>query len=136
VVLLYRLAGSPLQERGRSGWVWAYTLLFARSWAAWLNWDAIPRSLMLLALERWLAGRRTTSALLLGFGGLIKWFPLLLLAIVARFRRNWRETLVYGAIALALVALVIGLLAVVSPTYTLASLRSNSSRTSWQTVWA
>jgi hypothetical protein len=136
LVLLYRLARLTLEEAGAERLVWAYTLLFAPVMAAWLNFDAIPTFFMLLAMDRWLAGRRTTSALLLGVGGLIKWFPLLLLAIAARFRRNWRETLAYGTIALALVALVIGLLAVVSPTYTLASLRSNASRTSWQTVWA
>lgn len=67
---------------------------------------------------------------------MVKWFPLLFLPVAVRFRRSWREAAIYVAVALAVVAAVLGLLAAVGPTYTWASLRSLGGRASWQTVWA
>jgi hypothetical protein len=123
LLLLYRLAGRLLSEEQAERTAWVYALLFAPVVTWWLSFDAITTFFLLLAIERWLAGRRVQSALALGMGGLLKWFPLLFLPVAARFRRNWRETAIYAAIAL-------------SPAYTWASLRSLSSRASWQTVWA
>ena len=136
LVLLYRLARRMLGEARAERVAWAYALLFAPVATWWLSFDAISTFFMLLAVERWLAGRRVQSALALGVGGLVKWFPLLFLPVVARFRRRWREVAGYAAVALTVVALVVGFLAVLSPTYTLASLSSLGSRASWQTVWA
>jgi hypothetical protein len=135
LVLLYRLArqlSEPQAERA----AWAYALLFAPVATWWLSFDAITTFFLLLAIERWLAGRRIQAALASGVGGLIKWFPLLFLPVAVRFRRSWREAVIYVAVALAVVAAVLGLLAVLSPTYTWASLRSLGGRASWQTVWA
>jgi hypothetical protein len=99
--------------------------------------DSLSTFFFLLDAERWLAGRRVQSALALGMGGLTKWFPLLLfLPVALRFRRNWREAIIYAGVAVAVVGLVVGLLAVFSPTYTLASLRTLAGRASWETVWA
>jgi hypothetical protein len=136
LVLLYRLAGQLLGEAQAERMTWVYALLFAPVATWWLSFDAITTFFLLLAVERWLAGRRVQSALVLGVGGLVKWFPLLFLPVAVRFRRNWREAAIYVAVALAVVAAVLGLLAALSPTYTWASLRSLGSRMSWQTVWA
>jgi hypothetical protein len=136
LVLLYRLAGQLLGEAQAERMAWVYALLFAPVATWWLSFDAITIFFLLLAVERWLAGRRVQSALVLGVGGLVKWFPLLFLPVAVRFRRNWREAAIYIAVALAVVAAVLGLLAALSPTYTWASLRSLGSRMSWQTVWA
>jgi hypothetical protein len=97
---------------------------------------SLTSSVAWLAIERWLAGRRLQSALAMGVGGLVKWFPMLFLPVAVRFRRDWRESLGTVALALLVVVGVLGVLAVLSPTYTLASLRSLGSRASWQTVWA
>jgi hypothetical protein len=136
LVLLYRLAGRLLGEAQAERTAWVYALLFAPVATWWLSFDAITVFFLLLAVERWLAGRRVQSALALGVGGLVKWFPLLFLPVAVRFRRNWREAVIYVAVALAVVAAVLGLLAMLSPAYTWASLRSLGSRASWQTVWA
>jgi hypothetical protein len=136
LVLLYRLAGRLLGEAQAERTAWVYALLFAPVATWWLSFDAITTFFLLLAVERWLAGHRVQSALMAGVGGLVKWFPLLFLPVAARFRRSWREAVIYVAVALAVVAVVLGLLAVLSPTYTWASLRSLGVRTSWQTVWA
>jgi len=136
VVLLACLARRVVGRGRVEETVWTYALLFAPVATWWLSFDAIATFLMLLAIERWLAGCRDQSALALGVGGLVKWFPLLVLPVALRSVRNWRRALRYGALALGVVLLVIGLLLVVSPSYTWASLRSLGSRSSWQTVWA
>jgi hypothetical protein len=136
LVLLARLAQRVMGDERADRLSWAYALLFAPVATWWLSFDAITTFFLLLAVERWLAGHRIQSALILGVGGLVKWFPLLFLPVAVRFRRNWREAVIYVAAALAVVAAVLGLLAVLSPTYTWASLRSLGSRASWQTVWA
>ncbi|MFN2269739.1 MAG: glycosyltransferase 87 family protein [Anaerolineae bacterium] len=136
LLLLYRLAERLLGEAQAERVAWVYALLFAPVAMWWLSFDAITAFFLLLAVERWLAGRRVQSALVLGVGGLVKWFPLLFLPVAVRFRRNWREAAIYVAVALAIVAAVLGLLAALGPEYTWASLRSLSGRTSWQTVWA
>jgi len=136
LVLLHRLAWRALGEARVDRAAWVYALLFAPVATWWLSFDAISTFFLLLTVERWLAGRRTESALAMGMGALVKWFPLLFLPVAIRFRRGWREAMGYAAVMMAIVALVWGLLAVLSPTYTFASLRSLGSRASWQTVWA
>jgi hypothetical protein len=136
LLLLYRLAERLLGQTQAERVAWVYALLFAPVAMWWLSFDAITTFFLLLAVERWLAGRRVQSALVLGVGGLVKWFPLLFLPVAVRFRRNWREAAIYVAVVLTVVAAVLGLLAALGPTYTWASLRSLSGRTSWQTVWA
>jgi hypothetical protein len=136
LVLLTRLARRAMGDEWAVRLSWTYALLFAPVATWWLSFDVITLFFLLLAVEWWLAGRRVQSALMLGVGGLIKWFPLLFLPVAVRFRRSWREAVIYVAVALAVVAMVLGLLMAVSPTYTWASLRSLDSRASWQTVWA
>jgi len=68
-------------------------------------------------------------------GMLFKWFPGLLLASVWRFHRpGWA-----GRSTAAAIGLVVGVLAglyLVSPQMSLASLKAQSSRSSWETAWA
>jgi hypothetical protein len=136
LVLLARLAERVVGSERVERLLWVYALVFAPVATWWLSFDAITTFFLLLAIERWLAGKRAWSALALGVGGLVKWFPLLFLSAAVRFRRNWREAILYVAMAVMVVALVLGLFAVVSPTYTWASLSSLGGRASWQTVWA
>jgi hypothetical protein len=136
LVLLYRLAMRLSDKAQAERTAWVYALLFAPVATWWLSFDAITGFFLLLAIEWWLAGRGVRSALILGVGGLVKWFPLLFIPVAVRFRRNWREAATYVVVALGVVAAVLGLLAALSPTYTWASLRSLGSRASWQTVWA
>jgi hypothetical protein len=134
-VLLVRLARRVMGDERAERLSWTYALLFTPVATWWLSFDAITVFFLLLAVERWMAGRRLQSALVLGVGGLVKWFPLLFLPVAVRFR-SWRGGAIYVVAALAVVAAVLGLLAALGPAYTWASLRSLGSRASWQTVWA
>lgn len=134
--LLHQLAQRALGDVQAERTAWVYGLLFAPVATWWLSFDAITTFFLLLTVERWLAGRRIQSALAMGVGGLVKWFPMLFLPVALRFRRSWREAAGYVALGMAVVGVMLGGLALVSPVYTAASLRSLASRASWQTVWA
>jgi hypothetical protein len=136
LVLLYRIAQHALGEDWAERTTLVYALLFAPLASWWLSFDAIATFFFLLAVERWLADRWMQSALAMGVGGLVKWFPLLFLPVAVRFRRSWRKAVAFGLAASLVLIGVFGLLAALSPTYTLASLRSLGQRASWQTVWA
>ena len=136
LVLFYRVARRTLGDAQANRLVWVYALLFAPVATWWLSFDSLVTFFLLLAVERWLAGRRLQSALVMGIGGLLKWFPMLFLPVAVRFRRDWRGAVSVVVVALAVVVVVFGTLAVLSPAYTGASLRSLGSRASWQTVWA
>ncbi len=136
LLLLYRLARRIQGQEQAEQTAWAYALLFAPLAAAWLSFDPLATFCLLLAVERWMAGRRMQSALAAGVGGLVKWFPLLFVPVAWRWRRDWRQAVAYTTVAFGVVALLLGLLALSSPTYTLPSLRSLGSRASWETAWA
>lgn len=136
LVLFYRVARHTLGDAQADRLVWVYALLFAPIATWWLSFDSLVTFFLLLAIERWLGGHHLQSALAMGIGGLVKWFPMLFLPAAIRFRRDWQEGLSTVAVTLAVVVVVLGALAVLSPAYTGASLRSLGSRTSWQTVWA
>lgn len=136
LALVYRMTLGLRGEAQAERTVWTYALLFAPVATWWLSFDAITTFFLLLTIERWVAERRVQSALAMGIGGLVKWFPLLFLPVALRFRRSWRAVMLYAVITMAIVGLGFGLLLALSPTYTLASLRSLGARASWQTVWA
>lgn len=87
-------------------------------------------SIYLIRKDRWLS-----AAVSIAIGALFKLFPLILLGLLARklsLARFLRPLIVTGVI----VALVYGLLWALSPEFTLASIKSQPSKGSWQTVWA
>jgi hypothetical protein len=101
----------------------------------WWYFDLIPATLMLAAIYAVLKRKDTSAGVWLGLGILAKWFPLLLLPAVMRFR-SWKAFAKITAISLGLTVLVWGLHFALSPTMTWASLQSQPSRSSWQTIWA
>jgi hypothetical protein len=75
------------------------------------------------------------TGLVLGVGGLLKWFPLLVLPAVWRYKPP-RQAIQITGIAVGLVVLVYGALFLSSPDLTLASFRVQGIKGSWETVWA
>lgn len=102
---------------------------------SWWYFDIIPVCLMLAAIYTFIRHKDTTTSLWLGIGILTKWFPLLLLPAMFRFRKL-KSFLKITAYALGITIAVWGILYIFSPQMTRASLQSQPSRSSWQTVWA
>ena len=100
----------------------------------WGQFDALVVAFTLGGVYLWHRERPVAAGLLVGLGTLSKWFPLLVLpAWLRRRRRAGRKALLAGsALVLAGWALAWHL----SPTMARASLWSQSSKGSWETVWA
>ncbi len=112
-----------------------YFALLAFTAYTWWYFDPIPVAIMLATIYSLLKGKETNSGIWLGLGILAKWFPLLLLPAVFRFKKL-RSFLKISAIAIGITILVWGVHLILSPTMTWASLQSQPSRSSWQTIWA
>jgi hypothetical protein len=102
---------------------------------SWWYFDLILVAMMLAAIYYLLKEPETTAGIWVGLGILTKWFPILLLPVIFRFRK-WKTFLRITLIAIGLTVLVWGIHYALSPTMALASLQSQPSRSSWQTLWA
>jgi hypothetical protein len=101
----------------------------------WWYFELLPVFLMLLAIYGLFARKWKLTGSAIGIGALVKWFPAILLPAIWRAlprKDALRITLLVGLF----VVLVFGGLYVVSPDMTRASLISQPSRSSWQTIWA
>jgi hypothetical protein len=129
--LARRLRGDTTAEQ--LGWV--YSVLFVPLIYTWWNFDAITVFTFLLTLDLLMIGREHWSAIAMGVGGMVKLLPFLIFPAVMR-TRPWRRWLTYGLI----VAIVVGLIAIplllIGGPVAVASFRSPTSWSSWQTVWA
>ena len=111
-----------------------FVLLLALPYG-WWYFDPLAVLATLLALEWLLDGHDGRAGLALAVGGLIKLFPLIGLALAWRLRSPWRA-LWLTLLALGLPLMVYGVLYQASPQLTIASLRSQASKGSWETPWA
>ena len=135
LVLLYRMA-SEIRDKSQATWVSGlYVALFIPVFI-WLGtFEAMTAFFVLLTLFALRRGQSSLPGIAIGLGALTKLLPLLLLATIWR-TRGWRAALVTGLLALLVCLVVLGPLLILSPDHTLASLKSQGSKSSWQTVWA
>lgn len=101
----------------------------------WWYFDPLAVFFMLLGLVWLNEGKEGQAGLALGLGAAVKLFPLLALVWAWRampLKRSIRATV----LALAVPVVLYGALWAASPQFTLASLRSQASKGSWETVWA
>jgi hypothetical protein len=124
-------------DPGSSSWrAILYAALLAGLAYNWWYFDSLAVFFSLLALDLALRDSpswKTGTVLALGF--LTKLFPLLILPAIW-LRGGTRRTLRISAWMAALILTVYAALWILSPAYTLASLRSQAAKGSWETVWA
>jgi hypothetical protein len=135
IILFARLSGR-VYARG-SGWLraLAYTVILIPLAYGWWFFDPISVFFMLLGLYWLLAGRDYHAGVAIGLGALTKWFPALILPLVWKLRPV-KQALKISAFSVGWVILVYAGLYTASPSLTFASLSSQGSKGSWETVWA
>lgn len=101
----------------------------------WWYADVITLALMMAGIWSLLEKKDKLAGLWIGLGMLAKWFPVFLLPALFRYR-PLKNLLLISGIAITIVSIVFGILFVVSPQMTRASLLTQTGRASWQTVWA
>jgi uncharacterized membrane protein len=135
LILLYLIANEIHDKETSLKVAWMYSCLLVPVFFLWIGFDTLPLFFMLLSLWGLLRNRHVLSAVALALGLMTKYLPGILLATVWRFVKC-RKALAYTLIAAAVAVAILLPFAIASPSYTLASLRSQASKSSWQTVWA
>jgi hypothetical protein len=113
----------------------AYALLLLGLAYGWWYFDPLAVLAMLSGLLWLLEDKDSRAGLALAAGTLIKLFPVMALVVVWRIRTARRAARITG-LTLGLTLIVYGILWLASPQMTLASVRSQASKGSWETVWA
>lgn len=101
----------------------------------WWYFDPIAVFFLLAGLVYLIEGRRFVAGLLMGAGALVKFFPLFGLAALWKEWRD-RQILRVAIISVGMLILGYGIFGLFSPDFTLASLQAQSSKGSWETIWA
>jgi len=135
LVLFLRLARQLHGDEAAERLGWVYSVLFVPLIYTWWNFDALTVFSLLLTLEFLLGGHERWSAVAMGVGALIKLVPLLAFPAVVR-TRPWRRWLAYGLVVAAVIGTVVVPLLLAGGPVAVASFRSPTGRSSWQTVWA
>ena len=145
-LLLHRLTGRLTTDpRIRTRVLWLYAGLFPPVYAMLGFFDGVALFFLLLALELLLQNERFPSAIGAGVGFLVKIIPILILPVAVR--RIWHqhqknipeagiEASLYTVILGLTVILLLGPFLIVGPQWVLASARSMTDRSAWETVWA
>lgn len=135
LILLYRLAGTLYGPVRAINTAWIYTALFVPIFF-WLgNFDALTTFFILLALYALIQSKSKLLALALGLGTMVKFLPVLLLATVWRMK-GLKPMLGYAAATVLISLVIFAPFALINPEQTLASLRAQAGKSSYQTVWA
>jgi len=101
----------------------------------WWYFDPIAVFFLLAGLVYLIEGRRLFAGWLIGVGALVKFFPLFGLAALWK---GWRDhqILRVAIISFGMLIFGYGIFGLFSPDFTLASLQAQSSKGSWETIWA
>jgi len=133
--LLYLLASNLYGHPRAVTIAWIYTALFVPVFF-WLgNFDALTTFFILSGLYGLVRTKNKVIALALGLGAMVKFLPVILLATIWRIR-GLKAMIIFGATTLAISLIIFGPFMVVNPEFSLASLRAQAGKSSYQTVWA
>jgi hypothetical protein len=135
LAVFIRLANrlQPAAAANRSAILY-FTLLLCLPYG-WWYFDPIAVLATLLGVYWLLEGRDARAGLAFAVGVLVKFFPVVGLAM-AWVNRPFKQALLVTVLSLGLAGLVFSGLWTASPDYTAASLRSQGSKGSWETPWA
>ena len=101
----------------------------------WAYFDSLAVFLCLLSLFFLIKSRQYFAGLAIGFGGLVKWFPVLVLPAAWKWL-GWKKGVRVVLSALITVVVIWGVLYILSPDMTGASLISQGAKGSWESIWA
>jgi hypothetical protein len=136
VLLLFnRLAVRLYGAESAKPRVMGYLVLLLTLAYGWWYFDPLAVLALMAALNLMIDQKPKRLGLAIGIGALIKLFPLLVLPAIWR-RWPWRKALRTTLIAVGLLIVVYGALWLAAPQFTQASLASQGSKGSWETVWA
>jgi hypothetical protein len=135
VHLLMRIGSRLSTPSGGVRAAWIYAAFLALPAFGWWTFEPLAVLWMLLAYDAIVSGKVTRAGMAAGLGTLTKVFPGAVLLLAWRFWPRRRAVIATAAAALVVAAGLAPFL-VLSPEMAAASLRSQASKGSWETVWA
>lgn len=137
LILMYALAGR-LYDRQHAEWVaTAYTASFIPLFVLLTWFDTLALFFLLLGVWGMVSRRPALSGAGIGLGFLTKPFPAIVIPAAVHVFRRWPRRLILVGTIVVLLAAVLVPLAVLSPDYTLATLKAPLTGTApYETVWA
>ncbi len=133
--LLWKITERIYSEQETRNRIWTYFTLSVGLFYGWAYFDPLAVMTMLLGVYWFMIGKDQSAAVILGVGGLIKWFPLLIIPGIWK-KRPPKKALQLTLITFSIMVFVWGGLILLSPEMTKASLASQFNKGSWETIWA
>jgi len=115
--------------------VLVYVFFLVGLFYGWAYFDSMAVFCLLLGLYLITIRNAPAAGLVIGIGGLIKWFPVLVLPAAWKWLKT-KKALTVVIIAVFVISLGWGLLLGISTEFTKASLAAQGAKGSWETVWA
>lgn len=115
--------------------VFVYGFFLVGLFYGWAYFDSLGVFCLLLGLYMIKVKNARAAGLAIGIGGLIKWFPVLVLPAAWKWLKT-KKALTVVIVAVVVIGLSWGLLLGISPEFTKASLAAQGAKGSWETVWA
>lgn len=135
-LLLFLRIQRLVSPTGGEGRTWVYAAFLASLPYGWWYFDSLAVFFLMLGLSLVLENRSGWKVgAVLGLGALTKLFPLLALPAVVHRKSGYKGVITVLSAFLVTVG-VYGILYAASPEMTHASLVSQSSKGSWETIWA
>ncbi|MDX1700522.1 MAG: hypothetical protein R3250_07895 [Melioribacteraceae bacterium] len=135
IYLFHDISKRVFKGKGSSQRILMYSAILVGLFYGWAYFDCLGVFLLLWGIREILKGRVVNAGLIIGLGGLVKWFPILIIPAVWRWlgpKKGFKVLLV----ALVIICLTWGGLYILAPENTMASLVSQFNKGSWETVWA
>lgn len=114
---------------------WVYMGYLTIPAFGWWTFEPMAVTFLLLAVYAVYQSKPYLSGLAAGLGALTKFFPVLPLVLVWRYRPR-KEALIASGLTAALLMVSLAPFFAAEPEMATASLRSQASKGSWETVWA
>ena len=135
IFFFQKIASNINTEKEAINRTFVYAFFLVGLFYGWAYFDSLAVFFLLLGIYLITIKKSRTAGLVIGIGGLIKWFPLLILPAAWKWLST-KKALSALAIALVVIGLGWGLLFGISPEFTKASLIAQGAKGSWETVWA
>jgi hypothetical protein len=131
-IKLTQMLYSPREAEWRS---WVYLVILIGLPYGWWYFDPLVVLFYLLAIYLVLLNRSIPAGVALAAGIMTKLFPALVLPAVWRYQSKHRAIII-TSVSIGITLLLYGCIYFYAPQNTLASLRSQGGKGSWETIWA
>lgn len=135
VFLFQKIASSIFSKAERDKRVLSYGFILVGLFYGWTYFDSLGVFCLLSGFLLLMNKKHIPAGIVLGIGGLFKWFPVLLLP--AAWKWSGPKKAIRTIVAATIIVIIVwGLFYSISPSFTSASFISQGVKGSWETVWA